>query len=65
VERVFRCRAGDFPRLPGDTGGYAYVNEAPGLGVDIDEKEAAKYPCPDGVPEWTLCRTPDGSAVYP
>jgi len=25
-------------------GGYALPNEAPGLGVDINEKAAAKYP---------------------
>ncbi len=54
-----------FPGCPEIRNGYAYVNEAPGLGVDIDEKKAAKYPCPDGVPEWTLARAPDGSAVYP
>jgi hypothetical protein len=24
--------------------GYMYVNEVPGIGVDVNEKEAAKYP---------------------
>jgi mannonate dehydratase len=42
-----------------------YPNEQPGLGIDIDEKEAAKYPCPDGPPQWTLTRAPDGTAVRP
>ncbi len=32
------------------TGGYAYVNNKPGLGIDIDEAKAAKYPCEGGIP---------------
>jgi mannonate dehydratase len=36
-----------FPGAPTIKNGYMYVNEAPGLGVDIDEKLAAKYPLPD------------------
>ena len=31
-----------------------YVNEAPGLGVDINEKEAAKYPINNKAPGWTV-----------
>lgn len=45
--------------------GYVYVNDRPGIGVDIDEVEAAKYPCDHTLPEWTLARTPDGTAVFP
>lgn len=45
--------------------GYMYVNEAPGFGVDIDEKAAAKYPAPDTPDNWHPLRRPDGSAVRP
>jgi len=34
-----------FPGTPVIKNGYLYINEAPGLGIDINEKEAAKYPC--------------------
>jgi mannonate dehydratase len=54
-----------FPGCPDVRKGYAYVHEAPGLGVDIDESEAAKYPCAEGVPDWTMTRLPDGTAVRP
>jgi mannonate dehydratase len=54
-----------FPGCPEVRNGYAYPNDQPGLGIDIDETEAAKYPCPDGVPTWTMTRTPDGTAVRP
>jgi mannonate dehydratase len=54
-----------FPGCPQVRNGYMYPNEQPGLGIDIDEKEAAKYPCPDGPPQWTLTRGPDGTAVRP
>src|SRR5215467_1654334 len=33
-----------FPGTPEIQGGYLYANNRPGLGVDIDEKAAAKYP---------------------
>ena len=35
-----------FPGCPETKDGYMYANEAPGLGIDIDEKLAAKYPVP-------------------
>ena len=54
-----------FPGCPEVRDGYAYVSDRPGLGVDIDEKLAAKYSCEDGVPDWTLTRAPDGGATYP
>lgn len=34
-----------FPGTPVIRKGFLYINEAPGLGIDIDEKAAAKYPC--------------------
>ena len=54
-----------FPGCPEVHGGYVYPNDRPGLGIDINEKLAAQYPCPDGVLEWTQTRLPDGTAVYP
>ncbi len=54
-----------FPGCPEVRRGYMYANDRPGLGIDLDEKLAARYPCPDGVPEWTVTRTPDGTAVRP
>ena len=33
-----------FSGCPTITNGYMNINEAPGIGVDINEKEAAKYP---------------------
>ncbi len=33
-----------FPGAPELRGGYMYSNDKPGLGIDVDEKEAAKYP---------------------
>jgi len=54
-----------FPGCPEVRNGYVYVSDKPGLGVDIDENLAAKYPCPEGYPDWTLTRNPDGSACCP
>jgi mannonate dehydratase len=54
-----------FPGIPEVREGYMYPNDKPGLGIDIDEKLAAKYPCSEGPPTWTLARTPDGTAVRP
>jgi mannonate dehydratase len=34
-----------FPGTPVIKNGFLYINEAPGLGIDINEKQAAKYPC--------------------
>ena len=54
-----------FPGCPELRGGYVFPNDEPGLGIEIDEEIAAKFPCPDGVLEWTQTRAPDGSATYP
>jgi mannonate dehydratase len=45
--------------------GYAYANDQPGLGIDINETEAAKYPCSDALPKWTNARRPDGTLARP
>ncbi|MCY3916273.1 MAG: starvation-sensing protein RspA [Chloroflexi bacterium] len=54
-----------FPGLPVVEGGYLYPNDQPGLGIDIDEQLAAKYPPQDIVEEWTQTRLPDGSPARP
>jgi mannonate dehydratase len=54
-----------FPGLPEVRNGYMYPNDKPGLGIDIDEKLAAKYPCEDQVEWWTQTRLPDGGPTRP
>ncbi len=54
-----------FPGCPEVRGGYMYPSEKPGLGVDIDEQAAARFPCTDGPDEWTLTRRPDGTPARP
>ena len=54
-----------FPGLPRVGDGYLYPNDQPGLGIDIDEQLAAKYPCQEIVEEWTQTRLPDGSPYRP
>ncbi len=53
-----------FPGCPTFKNGYLYVNEAPGLGVDVNEKEAAKYPINNRAPGWTV-RKYDGTIIRP
>jgi mannonate dehydratase len=54
-----------FPGCPQVRRGYLYANDRPGLGIDLDERQAARYPCGNEVIGWTQTRTPDGTAVYP
>jgi mannonate dehydratase len=54
-----------FPGCPEVRDGYMYPNDRPGLGIDIDEKLAAKFPCTDEVIGWTQTRLPDGSPTRP
>jgi mannonate dehydratase len=53
-----------FPGSPTMKNGYVYVNEVPGLGVDINEKEAAKYPITNNAGNWTV-RKRDGTIITP
>jgi len=52
------------PKLPD---GFAYVNEAPGLGIDINENMAKKFPLtpPSGKEDGFTVRAIDGSLVRP
>lgn len=52
-----------FPGSPIMKNGYMYVNEAPGLGVDVNEKEAAKYPI-GTKSNWQVRKT-DGTIIRP
>jgi len=54
-----------FPGLPVVENGYMLPNEQPGLGIDIDENLAAKFPCDESVEWWTQTRLPDGSPARP
>ncbi len=61
-----------FPGCPKLEGGYLYPNAKPGLGIDIDEKKAKKYPIhadmsqfTKGVVNWTQSRRPDGTLGRP
>ncbi len=52
-----------FSGCPTMSKGYMSVNEVPGLGVDIDEKEAAKYPI-GTKSNWQVRKT-DGTIIRP
>lgn len=55
-----------FPGSPYVEDGYMYVNEVPGLGVDVNEEVAAKFPLPDvQLNNWTQLRSRDGTIRRP
>ncbi len=54
-----------FPGTPTLKDGYMFVNEAPGLGIDIDEEKAKKYPVKPYNYNWTQVRKNDGTPVRP
>jgi mannonate dehydratase len=54
-----------FPGCPAMKDGYMFVNEAPGFGVDINEKAAAKFPLPEHPGYWNPVRRSDGTSVRP
>ena len=54
-----------FPGLPEFRKGYVYANDLPGLGVDLNEEEAAKYPCDSSPTTWTQTRGRDGALIVP
>jgi hypothetical protein len=58
-----------FPGCPEVKNGYMLANESPGLGIDVDEKVAAKYPFPPGPPNfdytWGRTRRRDGTIIRP
>lgn len=54
-----------FPGCPEIRGGYMYSNEKPGLGIDIDEKAAARFPYKPGTYNRGDQRRLDGSVQRP
>ncbi len=57
-----------FPGCPTLRDGYYHANDRPGLGIDIDEKLAAKFPISDDPPfdmNWGNVRRRDGTIVKP
>ena len=54
-----------FPGLPEVRNGYMYPNDKPGLGIDIDEKLAAEFPCREEISIWPQPRLADGTPVRP
>ena len=54
-----------FPGCPTLQNGYLHIHEAPGFGVDLDEKVAAKFPVPKKPDFWQPLRRSDGTAVRP
>jgi mannonate dehydratase len=54
-----------FPGTPEVRNGYMVPGDGPGLGIDVDEELAARYPCQDEIIGWTQARLPDGSPARP
>ena len=56
-----------FPGTPEIKNGYLWPNERPGLGVELDEELAAKYPFPEDPLNggWPPVRRLDGTVVRP
>jgi mannonate dehydratase len=57
-----------FPGCPEIKNGYLYANEAPGLGIDVNEKLAAKFPYPEGRTfdhSWGTTRRRNGTVIRP
>ncbi|MBX9624432.1 MAG: bifunctional D-altronate/D-mannonate dehydratase [Gemmataceae bacterium] len=67
--RVFNQAERDvFPGCPELKDGYLWANDKPGLGIDLDEKLAAKFPISDDPPfdyRWGNVRRKDGTVVKP
>jgi mannonate dehydratase len=58
-----------FVGCPEVRNGYMLAREKPGLGIEVDEKLAAKFPIPDGPPNfdysWGTTRRLDGTVIRP
>jgi mannonate dehydratase len=67
--RVFTQAEKDvFPGCPELKDGYFWANDKPGLGIDMDENLAAKFPISDDPPfdyRWGNLRKKDGTIVKP
>jgi mannonate dehydratase len=57
-----------FPGCPELRDGYYWASDKPGLGIDLDERAAAKYPIQDNPPfdfQWGNLRGRDGTVTKP
>ena len=54
-----------FPGTPELRDGYLWPNDRPGLGIDIDEDLAARFPIEVAPIRWTQARWPDGTLWTP
>jgi mannonate dehydratase len=54
-----------FPGLPRVERGYVYPPAGPGWGIGFNETAAARWPCDDLNPEWTVSRLLDGTLHRP
>lgn len=57
-----------FPGCPELRDGYYWLNDRPGLGIDLDEQLAAKFPIKDDPPfdlNWGNLRRADGTSTKP
>lgn len=54
-----------FPGMLVEEKGYVYPNDRPGIGVDINEAAAKKYPPCHNVTRWTQTRLQDGALQSP
>jgi mannonate dehydratase len=58
-----------FVGCPEVKNGYMLASEKPGLGIEVDEKAAARFPFPDGPPNfdysWGTTRRRDGTVIRP
>ncbi|NIR37316.1 MAG: hypothetical protein GWN79_04895, partial [Actinobacteria bacterium] len=54
-----------FPGTPELRDGFLWANDRPGLGVDIDESLAARFPIDVRPITWTQSRWPDGTLWTP
>ena len=43
--------------------GFAWANDKPGWGMEVDLEKAKKSPCCSDQPRWLLARQPDGTSV--
>lgn len=54
-----------FPGTPELRAGHLWANDRPGLGIDLDEELAARFPIDVTTIEWTQSRWPDGTSWTP
>ncbi|MPN33075.1 D-galactonate dehydratase family member [bioreactor metagenome] len=54
-----------FTGIPEMRNGYAYVNDKPGLGVELVESALKRYPAKEEIWHWTQYRMPDSTVLWP